>query len=75
MQDGINRIIRRVERLKAGIDWARDQLVENLQLDLHNSIKTAFVALETSTTTHHGRLGGSVHTAATSITDGSKALM
>lgn len=50
-----------------------NQLVDNLQLVLHIYLKAAFAALEALTTTHRGRLAGSVHTAGTSITDGLKA--
>lgn len=75
VREGIDRILRRVGRLKAGNDRICKQLVEKLQLDWHNYLRQAFAALEILTTTHRGPFGASVHTAATNITDGLKAMI
>lgn len=69
MQRGFHRILRCAGRLKASIDRIRDQLVENLQLDLHNYIRAAFAAKMTRTRTHRGRTDGSVHVAFRTTTD------
>lgn len=75
MQGGVVHILRRTGQLKAGIVRLRDQQVENLQLALHDYLGVALAALETPTTTYRGRLGGPVHVAASSTTDGLKALI
>lgn len=43
VQEGADRISRQSGRLKGAINRIRDQFVEDLQLDMHNSIRTAFV--------------------------------
>lgn len=73
MQESIDCILRRVGRLKASIDRVCDQLIDQLQLDLHNYIRSAFAALETPMTVHRGSPGESVHVAVNNITDGLKA--
>lgn len=68
-------MLKQVGRMKAVIDKIRDQRVEHLQFTMPSSLRAAFTALETSTTTHRGQLGGSVHVGITSITNGLRALV
>lgn len=70
----LDRILEQTGQLKTGIDRICDQLVENLQLDLHKYIRAAFAPLETLTTTLRGRLGGSVHVPVHNINEGLKSL-
>lgn len=71
----VDRILRREEWLKAGIEMVRDQLMENLQVDLHDYLNMAFVALETPTNYLRGGYDGSVSATFTRITDGLQALV
>lgn len=53
-QKDIDRIQNRAGRLKASIVRFYDQVVENVQRDLHNYLKAGFVAIESPETTHSG---------------------
>lgn len=75
MQADVDPILRWIGRLGAGIDRARDQLVERLQLDLHDYLSAAFLALEPSTASHCVRLGGCAHGDVVRITDNLPALV
>lgn len=73
VQNGGDCTLRRAGWMKAVINKVCDQLVENWKLDLQKYLWATLAAFDTPKTTHHGRYGGSVHVAATSITDRLKA--
>lgn len=54
MRAGSDRILMRAGRLRADIQGCLDQLIENLQSDLHNYLNATLVALKASMTIHRG---------------------
>lgn len=75
VQHVIDRVVNWAERLRAGIERIRDQLVEALQLDVHSYLNPALTALQASRTNRRGRLDRSVNEAGTGPTDDLTALI
>lgn len=51
---------RRIGRIRAGIERVLEQLINHLQLDLHDHLTVAFAGLQSLTNNHRDRLARSV---------------
>lgn len=75
MHTGDDQVMRRPGRLEAGTEKVRDQLVDNLQLVLHDYLNAAFASSQTPAAHHCGRHHGSADGAATRFTGDLRAVV